>query len=136
MADVSVTATSVAPIDGSTITIVGTLGGTVTAGQPVYKDSSGTYQAADANASATTATVVGVALNGGAANQPVVIATGGTYTCGFTATAGAWYIASATAGGIAPIADQTTGWRPSLIGYATTTAIVKLHIINTGVALA
>lgn len=136
MADVSVTATTVAPIANSTRLLQDiTWGGTVTAGQPVYKDSSGTYQAADANSSATTAKAVGIAMTGGASGQSGVIAIGGTYTCGFTATAGAWYIVSATAGGIAPVADQTTGWIPCLVGYATTTAIVSIQIISTGITL-
>lgn len=134
MADVAVTATSVAKA-ADTEFIDGYLGGTVTAGQPVYLDSNGTYQAADANASATTATVAGIALNGGASGQPVKIARAGTLNPGFTVTVGAVYVQSATAGGIAPVADLATGWRTTVIGIGLTASSLKLVLSNSGVAV-
>lgn len=134
MADVSVTATSVAKT-ATTRIINGFLGGTVTAGQPVYQATDGTYLAADANASATTSTCAGVALNGGASGQPVAIAAGGTYTPGFTVTVGAVYVVSATAGGIAPVADLATGWYTSILCVGITVSTVQLVLVNSGVAV-
>jgi hypothetical protein len=49
-------------------------------------------------------------------------------------TAGKLYVVSATAGGIAPSADLTTGWRTSLLGIAISTTILDMYIINSGIA--
>lgn len=137
MADVSVTAANVAPIlTGSNPTQIenGIFGATVTAGQLVYLDTTtNTYKLCDANASALTSVLRGVALNGGVSGQPAAVGVGGTYTCGFTATAGAIYVASATAGGIAPTTDLGAGVYTSILGVALTTAIMQLRIINSGV---
>lgn len=130
MADVTVVAAEVLP-DSGTATSTGTLGGTVTAGQTVYKDSSGNFQAADANASATTATVAGIAMTGGVSGQPFIYTSADcTLDPGFTVTVGAVYVQSATAGGIAPVADLTTGWRTSIIGVGLTASQLKVKIYN------
>lgn len=134
MADVSVTATSVAKA-ADTVTIQGFLGGTVTAGQTVYQASDGTFLAADSNASATTSLVKGIALNGGASGQPVLIAVSGSLNPGFTCTVGTPYFQSATAGGICPAADLATGHRTTFIGIGLTASSLGLGIYNSQVAV-
>lgn len=135
MADIAVTATSVAPIAQSTQIEYGTAGASITAGQSVYYDSSSqTYKLADANASATTAVVKGIALNGAASGQPLAVATGGTINPGFTGTVGQVVVLSATAGGLAPVGDLTTGWYTSIIGVVTAASVLTLKIFNSGAA--
>ena len=133
MADVSVTAANVAP-GTDTQYADGFLGATVTAGQTVYLDTTNsTYKLADANASSTTANVAGIAMNGGASGQPVKVAIGGSITPGFTVTAGAVYVLSATAGGIAPVADLASGHYPVIVGIGTSATAMKLSMFKGGV---
>lgn len=135
MADVSVTATAVVPAS-DTQYADGILGAAVTAGQSVYYDSAtGTYKLADANASSTTAATAGIAMNGGAIGQPVKVAIGGSINPGFTVTPGAVYVQSATAGGIAPVADLASGHYPVIIGIGTTASNLKLSMFRGGVAV-
>lgn len=133
MADVSITATSVVTVSGDCD--FGVAGASITAGQWVYLDSATTtLKLADCDLSAAGATAVGVALNGGATGQPIRYQKNGTITIGGTLVAGKVYVLSATAGGLAPVADLTTNWRTTLLGVATTTAILQINILVTGVA--
>jgi hypothetical protein len=134
MADITVTAASVVPVAGFGFLDL-TAGATITAGQTVYIDTANSNVAklADADASALTATVAGVALHSASTSQPIRIITSGDYNPGATLVAGKLYVQSSTAGGIAPVADLTTGWRTSIIGVATTTSNMSLVIKNTGV---
>ena len=133
MADISVTAASVAPVTGSTQIEYGIAGASVTAGQAVYFDTStSTYKLAGANASATTATVKGIALHAAAANQPLAVATGGTINPGFAGTVGQIVVCSATAGGLAPTSDLASGWYTSIIGVVTASSVLTLKIFNSG----
>lgn len=126
MADVSVVAAEVLADTGTEFKH-GTLGATVTAGQAIYLDTStSTWKLADANASATTAAVEGIALNGGVSGQPVKVWTGGTADPGFTVGVGSVYVLSATAGGIAPVADLTTGMYATALGIGITASQMKL----------
>jgi hypothetical protein len=135
MADVTVTAAEVLP-DAGTQTIQGILGATVTAGQTVYLDAStNTWKLADANASALTANCKGIAMNGGVAGQPVTVCNGGTLDPGFTVTVGTVYVLSATAGGIAPADDLTTGMYTTILGVGITASQLKLQILASGVAV-
>lgn len=134
-ADVTVTAAEVLKTS-TTIIVQGTLGATVTAGQVVYLDTTvDKYKLADANGASPLFTIAGIALNGGGDGQPVSIAVGGDIDPGFTVTVGSVYVLSATAGGIAPVADLTTGWRTGILGVGTTASNLKLNIINSGVAV-
>lgn len=132
MADISVTAANVAKVSGAQ-TATGTAGAAITAGQPLYVDTANgnVLKLVDADASDLASTVAGIALHTSASGQPITYLTSGDITIGATLTAGKVYVASATAGGIAPVADLTTGWRTSILGYATTTAILRVGIINT-----
>lgn len=49
-------------------------------------------------------------------------------------TAGASYYLSATAGGICPFADLASTNKTVIIGTASTTAILDVNIVNTGIA--
>ena len=119
MADITITAANVVKTSADTIT--GTAGETITAGMAVYlKASDGRYWKAQADGTAAEATVVGVALHAALAGQPLTIATSGTINIGAT-TAKVFYYVSATAGGIAPVADLTSGQYISSVGYATAT---------------
>jgi hypothetical protein len=50
-------------------------------------------------------------------------------------TAGVAYYLSGTAGGIRPVADNTTGDYPQVIGIATSGTVMKLGFIAAGAAL-
>lgn len=137
MADVSITASAVAPISGSsydTRTVDGIAGATITAGQTLYLDSAtNTLKLADANASLAAATVAGISLHAATSGQPIKYANGGEYTCGFTAVVGGVYVNSTTAGGIAPVADVTSDNYTTVLGIARTAAILRLGIQTAGV---
>lgn len=136
MADLSITATSVLA-GGGAKTVEGVAGASITAGQVVYLDSSaGTYKLADNNsATAAARSPDGIALNGAASGQPIEVLTRGPITIGATMTAGVAYYLSATAGGICPVADLTTGHYPTILGIATSTTVLSVLIHESGVAL-
>lgn len=138
MADITITAANVKKVDGNTVTDRGIAGGTITAGMPLYKDAndSNKLKPADSNASQASAQVVGVALHAALLDQPIEYAIGGDVTYGSGLTAATVYIASATAGAIAPVADLTTGWYLAVIGAATSTTNMRLRINVTNVAAA
>lgn len=129
--DISVTAASV--LAGTDATFAtGVSGATITAGQPVYIDTSDSnkLKACDCDASDLASTVAGIALHAALAGQPLKYQTGGNLTFNAVLTTGKCFISSATAGGIAPIADLTTGWRTSILGVATSTTNLKMSILN------
>ena len=137
MADIAITAANVLKGSGSKI-VNGTAGATITAGQVVYLEaSSGKYKLADCNsATAEVRSPDGIALHGSLANQPLTILSSGPLTCGGTLTAGVAYYLSGTAGGIAPVADLTTGDYPVILGIATSSTVLNVDIQEAGVALA
>ena len=132
MADLTVTASQVLSSTGA-VFATGTAGATITAGQPVYYDGTN-YQPADANASSTTAAAVGIALHASLTGQPIKIQTAGDITIGAGAApaVGTIYVVSATAGGIAPSSDGTTGWYTTILGVGAATNIIKLQIYASG----
>lgn len=133
MADISITAANVVPDSGYQY-VSGVAGETLTAGQLCYlKSSDNKYWKADANLSAEGATVKGINLAGAAAGQPVRLMTAGTLTIGGTVVAGGVYVASATAGGLAPVADLASGWYTTIVCVAISATKVRLCIIVSGV---
>lgn len=136
MTDVSITAANVIAGSGA-VTVTGTAGATITAGQAVYLDTADSkYKLADNNgASALIRTPVGIALNGASNGQPLTIQKKGPITIGGTLTAGAAYYLSDTPGGICPVADLATGEYPTVLGIATSTSVLALDINASGVAL-
>jgi hypothetical protein len=135
--DLSVTAASVLPATDAVLQ-TGVAGEAVTAGQLVYKKAAdGKWYKADCNsATAEVRVASGVVTNGAAAGQPVVVQRSGSITIGATLTAGTVYYLSGTAGGIRPVADNTTGDYPQAVGIATSTTVLKLNfVLAAGVAL-
>lgn len=122
--DVSITAANVVP-SVNAVKRTYTAGVAITAGQLVYLDKAdtdangfGKAKLADANGATALRVVDGIAVNTAAAGQDVtvvsydpalVIAASGL-------TANTILISSATAGGLAPSADLTTGWYLTVIG--------------------
>lgn len=142
MADISVTAGNV--LAGSNAkTKKGTAGATVTAGQPVYEDSSDNFslKPADANASAAAAKAVGIALHGASDGQPLEyvyedddFTPGATLSLSVAADSGV-YVLSGTAGGIAPVGDLASTMYPVILGVAKSTSKMILKIIYGSAAL-
>lgn len=136
MADVSVTAASVVKTDDTGVS-QGIAGGTVTAGQPLYKDSTDSNKLKPAIATGVaTSTVVGIALHGASTDQPLQYATRGNLTFNAAFTVGTTYVLSASAaGGIAPVTDLTSGNYPTTLGIATTTSNLKLGVNASGITI-
>jgi hypothetical protein len=135
MADITITAANCVAVSGAQTT-QGFALATITAGQVVYRDATTqNFGLADNNGSTATRTPVGIALNGAAANQPLTVLTFGSITIGGTMTAGVAYYLSDTPGGICPVADIGAGETATLIGIATSTAILKVDINPSGVTL-
>lgn len=135
-ADVSVTAANVR-VSADAVIVKGTFGETVTAGQVLYiAPADGRYYLADCNASGKTV-IAGIAVNGGAAGQPALVCIEDpNFTPGFTlSTVTPVYVASATAGGIAPSADVASGWFTTVLMTAKSTTVaafsVRGHNANT-----
>lgn len=131
MAAIEITAANV--LAGSNASkVTGVAGATITAGQAVYADSgdSDEIKLADCDLSAAAAATVGIALHGATAGQPITYQVGGLLTMGATLVAGDVYVLGSTAGAIHLIDDVTTGWRISILGVATTTAVLDVSIKN------
>lgn len=134
MANLSITAANVAIASLSQVRVV-QVGESVTQGQALYlKASDGKYWKADANASAATAAARGIALSPASTDGYVVLhdRPGDFVNLGATLTAGETYVVSATAGAICPIADLTTGDYVTILGSATTSALIKTIYTSTG----
>lgn len=130
--DIVITATSTVRVSGNVAAF--SLGETVTAGQPLYVSTSdGLAYKSDANA-AGKKECVGIALNGGAINQPVRVQSTGTITIGGTTVVGTIYCVSATAGGICPWADLTTGDQVIVIGVGGATNTIDMNLWQTNQA--
>lgn len=134
MADLTVTATSVVPSTTTGVLKSVTAGETITAGMPVYKDTSTSKYKKAVTTDVNTSAVEGVACCGSALNQPLVILTSGDLAMGTILTAGTTYAISDTAGGLCPIADNGTGDFPCIIGVATSTSNLNVKIHAAGVA--
>lgn len=128
-ADLSVTAASVLPGSGA-VTQTGVAGETVTAGQALYqKAADSKWYKADCNsATAEVRVAKGFALTGSSTGQSVVVQTSGQITVGATMTAGVVYYLSGTAGGIRPVADNTTGDYPQVLGMAISTTVLQIDM--------
>lgn len=130
MANLTVTAANVQPTT-TTVFKTGIAGAAITAGQSVYLDATtNTIKLADADLSVAAAKGVGIAINNAASGQPVTYAIGGSLTMGATLVKGTTYVVAATAGGVAPQADLTTGATICILGTALDTAIMDVNIRN------
>jgi len=125
-ADITITAASVVPSASAKIQR-GTAGVALTAGQLVYlESSSNTLKLADANgASEEVRKVAGYTVNSAPIGGPVhYVVKDPALVLGGTTAKGTIYILSATAGGIAPAADLTTGWYPHVLAVGVSTTVV------------
>lgn len=137
MADISVTAANVKLGGTSAQAQRVQYGATVTQGQPVYSDStdSNKYKPADADAQASAA-ADGIALTPGVSGDVGYIVTSGPMNVGATLVVGATYVVSTNPGGIAPIADLASGDFTTILGVATTAALLEVNINASGIAKA
>lgn len=119
MADLALTAAQISAMDKDSAEIInGVLGGTVTAGQTVYQDTSGTWQAGDASAAGTTKNP-GIALEAGGSGQGISILKRGLVG-GFTITQayGATVYLSDTAGSLADAAGTVSKIMGAVVGLS------------------
>lgn len=138
MTDLSVTAANVAQGTGAQ-TESGVAGATITAGQPVYLDTTTQrYKLSDADSATVAArSVRGISLNGGSDGQPLTIqkmVLNTEINIGATLVANTAYYLSSNAGGICPLADVGTGEYMVLIGIARTAALLRMGGVETTVA--
>ncbi len=134
MAALTITAGDVIPGDTAQVAMA-KASVAINAGDVIYLDSTtNTMKLADANDAALTAVVKGIAISNVVAGEWVSYVLVGPVTLGTgLLLAGKFYVLGATPGKIHPIADLTTGWRTSIVGYGLTTAILQVSILNTGV---
>jgi len=133
MADITVTAANVKATSNSTAVRV-QYGEAIDQGEPVYlKAADSKYWLCD-NVAAASAAIVGVALTPNIADGYGFVQTTGSIDLGATLAIGTTYVVSATAGGIAPEADIGTGEFVSILGVASSTALLRMDISNTGIA--
>lgn len=135
MADLTITPSSVVKGTGASVTD-GTAGGTIAQGDSVYFDSAtNTWKRAQADGTAEEAGAsgVGIALNGASSGQPVKVQTSGPNTIGATVTVGQSYVVSATAGGIAPLADLVSTNRVTPLGWGISATQLSLSPLYLGV---
>lgn len=133
MADLSITAANVIA-SSSARRVSKTASATITAGQPVYVDTNGAVAPADCNAAGKT-TVLGIAENGGGSGQRISVVTyDPAFVLGATVAIGDVVIASATAGGIAPVADAASGYYVTVLGVAVSTTAIFLNPVAAGAA--
>lgn len=130
MSDVAITAASVKKGSSANYSS-GTAGETITAGMPVYKKASDSkIYKAKANGTTEEADVIGIALNGASVDQPISWnVEDDDFTVGGTVAAGAVYVLSGAAyGGIAPVADITSGWygQVLLVGKGSSKASLRI----------
>lgn len=120
-ADLSITATNVIPSSAAVIQ-TGTAGEALTAGQLVYKKASDRkfYKADCDSATTEVRDVYGMAVTSSATGAPVsiVLEDPALAIAASGLTNGTIYLLSATAGGLAPAADATTGWYPTVVAIA------------------
>lgn len=128
--DLSITATSVTP-SANAVTRQGVAGAAITAGKLLYIDTadSNKLKLADADSATAAARVVcGIAINSAAAGAPVTyVISDPALIIGATVANGTVYVLSATAGGIAPVADLTSGWYAYVVGVGTSTTTIAFR---------
>lgn len=121
-ADLSITAANVIPSTAAVIQ-TGTAGAAITAGQLVYKSAADRkFYLADCDSGTSgVRDCYGIAVTSSGAGAPVsvVIEDPSLQIAASGLTNGTIYLLSATAGGLAPAADATTGW------YVTVVAVAK-----------
>lgn len=133
MADI--TLGNVAAGASADVTHGGVAGGTISAGDPLKRNSAGEFEAAQAD-DAANANVRGLALHDAIANQPIAYLTGGPLTITSGAVVGAVYVLSAAAaGGIAPFADLVSTNIVTVLGVASAAGTIEIKLHNSAVVV-
>jgi hypothetical protein len=139
-ADLSITGTAVIP-SASAVIVQSTAGEAITRGQLVYKKASDRkiYKADCDSATAEVRDVVGIAVTDSSAGGPIAYVTEDPdlAIAASGLTNGTIYLLSATAGGLAPAADATTGWRVTVVAVAksATTIAFRAATLRSATAL-
>jgi len=133
MADLVVVAANVKP-GADVVTRRGIAGEAITAGDSLFEAADGELELAEKDLAAADAACVGVALNDAAVLQPVEYGVTGTIDMGAILAIGQTYIVGAGPGSLAPEADAAVGNFTTIVGIATSINILKLGIVQSGVA--
>lgn len=133
MADISITAANVKAGSSATRVQLIQAGEAVTQGQPVYLASDGKYYQTDANDTSIKSQAKGIAVTPASTDGYFLMANDGPVNMGATLAVGQIYCVSATKGGVAPYADLTTNDYVTILGVATTTALLEIDILISGV---
>lgn len=133
MADISITAANVKAGSASTRVQLVQAGEAIDQGDPAYLASDGKYYQTDANDTAVKAQVKGIAITPASTDGYFLLAVDGLVNLGATLAVGQVYVVSASKGGIAPYADLTTNDFVSIVGVATTTALLDINLLVSGV---
>ena len=107
----------------------------ITAGQSVLVNAAGELELSENDLVVADAECAGVALTGANANHPCEYGIKGEVNMGAILSIGEVYVVGAAAGAIAPTADPGSGDFRTLIGVATTTSLLKLGPLASGVAI-
>ncbi len=142
MANISQTAANVAVGASTTPTRLVQFGEAVTQGQPLYQHTDGKYYQCDANDGVAKALAAVIALTPGAIDGYGIVALPSStpgrslVNLGATLAVGTAYAVSATKGAIAPLSDIGSGEFVTVLGVATTTALLDFQpsISNTAKA--
>ena len=133
MADLSITEANVKAGSSATRVQLVQAGEAVTQGQPTYLASDGKYYQTDANDTAIKAQAKGIAITPASTDGYFLLTVDGLVNLGATLAVGQVYVCSATKGGIAPYADLTTNDYVTILGVATTTALLDINLLVSGV---
>lgn len=133
MADLSITAANVKAGSASTRVQLVQAGEAIDQGEPAYLASDGKYYQTDANDTAIKAQAKGIAITPASTDGYFLLAVDGLINLGATLAVGQIYVCSATKGGIAPYADLTTNDFVTILGVATTTALLDINLLVSGV---
>ena len=133
MANITQTAANVAAGSSATRVQLVQAGETITQGMPVYLASDGKYYQTDANDTAVKAQAKGIAVSPASTDGYFLMAVDGLINLGATLAVGQIYCVSATKGAIAPYGDLTTNDFVTILGIATTTALMDINIVISGV---
>ena len=133
MANITQTAANVAAGSSATRVQLVQAGEAITQGMPVYLASDGKYYQTDANDTAVKAQSKGIAVLPASTDGYFLMAVDGLINLGATLAVGQIYCVSATKGAIAPYGDLTTNDFVTILGIATTTALMDINIVISGV---
>ncbi len=136
MVDFTIVAANVVPGTGAILN-QGTAGEAIAAGQPVALDpTTSKYVKADNdNATVALRRPAGICVVGANTNGPLIFQSAGEIALGTTLTPGVPVFVSATAGGICPQADLTTGKTVQMLGLCKTAAILSMDLNPLGITI-